>query len=188
MGREVVTEMNRVGLAIDLSHAGAQTARAAIDASSRPVAITHANPARWHDVPRNIPDDVLRALTARGGMLGFSLYPHHLAKGSACTLDSFCAMVANTAERFGAAHLGFGSDLCQGQPNTVVNWMRNGRWTKDAPQDAVFPPMPTWFQDNRDWDQIAAGLVKVGFNSAEVDGLMGGNWMHFYEDSFGPQS
>ena len=61
-------------------------------------------------------DDVLKALADSGGMLGFSLYPHHLEAGSACTSESFSAMVARTAELMGAEHLGIGSDLCQDQP------------------------------------------------------------------------
>ena len=45
-------------------------------------------------------------------MLGFSLYPHHLKAGSACTLESFCGMIARTAEITGPGRLGIGSDLC----------------------------------------------------------------------------
>ncbi|MEM8578850.1 MAG: membrane dipeptidase [Pseudomonadota bacterium] len=185
MGREVVAEMNRVGLVIDMSHSAERSTREAIDLSARPIAITHANPSWWHDVPRNKSDAVLRALSARGGVLGFSLYPLHLAGGSGCTLDSFCAMVAGAADRYGAGALGIGSDLCQGQPDSVVEWMRAGRWTKAPPSGAAFPPMPSWFQDNRDWDNIAEGLTAKGFSSAEVAGIMGGNWMRFYEASFG---
>ena len=125
-------------------------------------------------------------------MLGFSLYPHHLSGGSQCTLDSFCAMVAEAADRYGVEHLGLGTDLCQNQPDTVVEWMRVGRWTKGADYGEGsadrpgFPPMPDWFQDNRDWDNIRDGLREVGFSRTEVDGLMGGNWLRFYKTSFGP--
>lgn len=191
-GRQAVAEMNRVGLVIDMSHSGDRSTREAIDASSRPVAITHANPNWWHPARRNFGDDVLRALVARGGMLGFSVYPHHLAGGSDCTLDSFCQMVAESAARYGAEHLGIGTDLCQDQPDSVVQWMRAGRWTKavdygegsaDAPG---FPPMPSWFGDNRDFGTIRAGLVRAGLKAAEVDGIMGDNWFRFYRDNFGP--
>ncbi len=194
MGRQVVAEMNRVGLVIDMSHSAERSTREAIDASARPIAITHANPAWWHPALRNKSDPVLRALTERGGMLGFSLYPHHLAGGSECRLDSFCAMIAEAAERYGVQNLGFGSDLCQDQPDRVVEWMRVGRWSKeidygegsaDAPG---FPAMPAWFQDNRHWDAIEEGLAQVGFASSEVEALMGGNWLRFFETSFGPAS
>ena len=98
MGREVIREMNRVGLVIDMSHSAERSTLEAIELSSRPIAITHANPASWHPVARNKSDTVLRALGQSGGMLGFSLYPLHLKGGSGCSLRSFCEMVARTAE------------------------------------------------------------------------------------------
>ena len=76
-------------------------------------------------------DEVLRALTERGGMLGFSVYPHHLRDGSACSLQSFCEMITESADRYGAENLGIGTDLCQDQPDSVVEWMRVGRWSKE---------------------------------------------------------
>jgi membrane dipeptidase len=193
MGKQVVAEMNRVGMVVDMSHSADRSTLEAIDHSARPIAITHANPHWWHPALRNKSDAVLRALTGRGGMLGFSVYPHHLQGGSACTLESFCQMVAEAAERYGAAHLGIGTDLCQDQPDSVVEWMRVGRWSKQmdygegSADNAGFPPMPPWFNDNRDFDNISSGLRDVGFAQGEVDGIMGGNWLRFYDASFGPQ-
>lgn len=186
-GHAVVAEMNRVGLVIDLSHAGRRTTREAIDASERPVAITHANPLEWHDVTRNIPADTLAALFARGGMLGFSLYPHHLAGGSACTLPAFCEMVARLAETHGTDRLGIGSDLCRNQPDSVVEWMRSGRWAKPGSgPTARFPAQPAWFQSARDVSKIGEGLIAVGFDQSEVDAILGGNWAQFFAESFRP--
>ncbi|MEO0745772.1 MAG: membrane dipeptidase [Pseudomonadota bacterium] len=192
MGREVIAEMNRVGLVVDMSHSADRSTIEAAEISTRPIAITHANPYVWHPALRNKRDDVIGAVVAGGGMLGFSLYPHHLAGGTGCTLDSFCEMIARTAERFGAAHLGIGSDLCQDQPDSVVEWMRTGRWTKgvDYGEGSAsapgFPPQPDWFRDNRDFDNIESGLRAVGFDEDEVAGIMGGNWYRFYEENFGP--
>lgn len=191
MGREVVTEMNRVGLVIDMSHSGERSTLEAIEHSTRPIAITHANPARWHPARRNKSDRVLRALGQSGGMLGFSVYPHHLKGGSACDLQDFCAMIARTAEMMGPQHVGIGTDLCQDQPDEIVAWMRVGRWTKrvDYGEGSAaapgFPPMPQWFRDNRDFDRIAEGLRATGMSQAEVAGVMGGNWHRFFRESFG---
>jgi len=194
MGREVIAEMNRVGLVIDMSHSAERSTLAAIELSARPIAITHANPASWRPVARNKSDTVLRALGETGGMLGLSLYPLHLQGGSACTLESFCEMVARTAELMGVHHVGIGSDLCQDRPDSVVEWMRVGRWTRDAGAAsgtlgaAVFPPQPSWFRCNLDFGNIAAGLARVGFTPDEVDRIMGRNWLDFFERSFGPSS
>ena len=192
MGREVIAEMNRVGLVVDMSHSADRSTIEAAEISARPIAITHANSYVWHPALRSKRDDVLRAVDEGGGMLGFSLYPHHLAGGTDCTLESFCEMIARTAERFGAEHLGIGSDLCQDQPDSVVDWMRTGRWTKgvDYGEGSAsapgFPPQPDWFRDNRDFDNIESALRAVGFDAGEVAGIMGGNWYRFYEENFGP--
>jgi microsomal dipeptidase-like Zn-dependent dipeptidase len=192
MGRQVVQEMNRIGMVVDMSHSAERSTLEAIEQSSRPIAITHANPARWHPARRNKSDAVLRALADSGGMLGFSLYPHHLRGKSDCTLENFCQMIADTAALMGPERIGIGSDLCQDQPDSVVEWMRVGRWTKavdygeGSASDAGFPPMPAWFQDNRDFPGIAAGLRGVGLSEAEVAGVMGENWLRFFDQSFGP--
>ena len=192
MGRAVIAEMNRVGLVVDMSHSADRSTIEAAELSARPIAITHANPHDWAPARRNKKPDVIRAVTESGGMLGFSLYPHHLAGGGDCTLRNFCEMIARTAETFGTEHLGIGSDLCQDQPDSVVEWMRVGRWTREIDYGegsaAVpgFPPMPPWFRDNRDFGNVERGLADVGLDESEVAGLMGGNWYRFYAESFGP--
>lgn len=193
MGRQVIKEMNRVGLVIDMSHSAERSTLEAIDLSERPIAITHANPEFWHPALRNKSDDVLRALGQSGGMLGLSLYPHHLKNKSDCTLQSFCEMVARTIELMGTGCVGIGSDLCQDHPDSIVEWMRVGRWTKEidygegSKNDAGFPPMPAWFNDNRDFTNIENGLRSIGLSEAEIAGVMGENWLNFFDRSFGPQ-
>ncbi len=190
MGREVVEEMNRVGLVVDMSHSAERSTLEAIEHSQRPIAISHANPSFWHPARRNKSDDVLKALAASGGMLGVSLYPHHLKDGSQCSLDNFCGMIARAVEIMGVDHIGFGSDLCQDQPDSVVEWMRVGRWTKKidygegSAAQAGFPPMPSWFEDNRHWGNILGGLAKTGFSHHDIEKISGGNWLEFYRRSF----
>ena len=194
MGKEVVEEMNRVGLVVDMSHSAEISTLQAIEYSSRPIVISHANPSFWHPARRNKSSIVLKALAETGGMIGFSLYPHHLDGGTDCTLEGFCQMIADTAELMGIDHIGFGSDLCQDQPDSVVEWMRVGRWTKKidygegSAQNAGFPPMPSWFQDNRDWGNILKGLAEVGFSDDDIAKIAGKNWLEFYRQSFTPLS
>ena len=188
MGKEVIREMNRVGVIIDMSHSADKSTFDAINLSEKPIAITHANPLFWHKAKRNKPNDILKALGESGGMLGLSLYPHHLLGGTNCTLDSFCQMVAKTAEIIGTKNLGIGSDLCLKQPDSIVEWMRNGTWTKTKDygegtvSNAAFPNQPEWFQDARGFNNIEKGLKKVGFNNEELYGILGDNWFNFYKD------
>jgi microsomal dipeptidase-like Zn-dependent dipeptidase len=193
MGKEVIEEMNRVGLVVDMSHSAEQSTLEAIEISSRPIVITHANPGFWEPALRNKSDTVLRELGASGGMLGFSMYPHHLKGKGDCTLQSFCEMIATTAELMGVDHIGIGSDLCQDQPDSVVEWMRVGRWTKKidygegSAGNAGFPPMPGWFNDNRDFGNIEQGLRDVGFSDEDTGKIMGDNWLRFFDENFGPK-
>jgi len=192
MGKQVIKEMNRVGLVVDMSHSAEHSTLEAIELSERPIAITHANPTFWYKALRNKSDEVLKALGQSGGMLGFSVYPHHLKDKSACTLESFCEMISRTADLMGVDNIGIGTDLCQDQPDSVVTWMRVGRWTKEidygegSKSDAGFPPMPSWFKDNRDFSNIEAGLRATALSDNEVAGIMGENWLRFYQTSFGP--
>lgn len=193
MGRQVIKEMNRVGLVVDMSHSAERSTLEAIEISERPIAITHANPAFWHPALRNKSDDVLRALGQSGGMLGFSMYPHHLKGKGDCTLQSFCEMIARTADLMGVENIGLGSDLCQDQPDSVVEWMRVGRWSKEidygegSASNAGFPKMPDWFEDNRHFGNIADGLGQIGMSAEDIAGVMGENWLRFYDNNFGPQ-
>ena len=67
-------------------------------------------------------------------------------------MASFCEMIARTADLMGIDNIGLGSDLCQDQPDSVVEWMRMGRWSKQkdygegSASDAGFPPMPDWLR------------------------------------------
>ncbi len=193
MGKQVIKEMNRVGLVVDMSHSADRSTIEAADVSERPIVVTHANPHAWAPALRNKKDSVIQAIVNSGGMLGFSLYPHHLKDKSDCTLSGFCEMVARTAEKFGVEHIGLGSDLCQDQPDSVVEWMRVGRWSKEmdygegSASQPGFPPMPDWFKDNRDFGNIETGLRDVGMQDEEVAAVMGGNWYRFFETNFVPR-
>ncbi|MBN06164.1 membrane dipeptidase [Ponticaulis sp.] len=191
-GRQVIREMNRVGMVIDMSHSGERSTFHAIELSERPITITHANPKSWHPALRNKTDNLLTALAESGGMLGFSMYPFHMKGKSNCTIESFCEMIARTADLIGIEHIGIGSDLVQGHPNEVVEWMRNGRWSKETDfgegtaRDAGWPDPVSWFTSNQDFPKVTTGLRCHGFGEDEVDRIMGGNWLRFFDKHFGP--
>ena len=187
MGKEVIKEMNRLGIVIDMSHSAEKSTIDAINLSSKPIAITHANPSFWFDSKRNKSNVVLKALAESGGMIGHSLYPHHFKDKSNCTLKSFCEMIARTADLIGVKHIGIGSDLCTGHPDTVVEWMRNGKWTKTkdygegTKENSSFPKQPDWFVDASGFKNLEKGLRNIGFNEIETNDILGNNWYNFYK-------
>ena len=186
-GREAIKEMNRVGIVVDMSHSAEKSTLDAIEISEKPIAITHANPSFWHEALRNKSDFLLKKLSESGGILGLSLYSHHLKDGTNCKLENFCEMVAKTAEIMDVKNIGIGSDLCLNQPDSVVEWMRNGTWSKStnygegSKKKPGFPKQPDWFLDARGFDNLESGLKKVGFNKKEVEGILGNNWFNFYK-------
>jgi len=186
-GREAIKEMNRVGIVVDMSHSAEQSTLDAIAISQKPIAITHGNPSFWHSAIRNKSNDLLKNLANSGGMLGLSIYPHHLKNGTDCTLESFCEMAAKTAEIMGVKNMGIGSDLCINHPDSVVEWMRNGTWSKTknygegSKNKPEFPKQPDWFLDARGFKNLEVGLKKIGFNEDETHGILGNNWYNFYK-------
>ncbi len=186
-GREVIKEMNRVGVVVDMSHSAEKSTFDAIELSEKPIAITHANPSFWHPAKRNKSSELLKLLGDSGGILGLSLYPHHLKNNTDCTIENFCEMVAKTAEIMGVENIGIGSDLCLNQPDSVVEWMRNGTWSKTknfgegSKNKPGFPKQPKWFEDARGFINIEKGLKKVGFSDDETNGILGNNWYNFYK-------
>ena len=186
-GREAIKEMNRLGIVVDMSHSGEKSTLDAIDLSQKPIAITHATPSFWHHNKRSKSEDLLKTLAKSGGMLGLSIYPHHLKDGTHCTLDSFCEMIARLTDIMGIKNIGIGSDLCLNQPDNVVEWMRNGTWTKTknlgegSKNNQGFPKQPTWFKDARGFKNIEIGLQKIGFNDSDINAILGNNWFNFYK-------
>ena len=192
-GKVVIEEMNRVGMVIDMSHSAEESTLQAIELSQRPIVISHANPTFFEPAKRNKSNKVLSALSESEGLLGFSMYPFHLKNGPKCTLDEFCTMVAQTVDLMGIDRVGMGSDLCLDQPIAVLEWMRNGRWTKQmdygegSASNATWPDALSWFETSADFPNIVVGLQDKGFNQLEIEKIMGLNWFDFCAAGFGPK-
>lgn len=182
-GRTVVAEMNRVGMLIDLSHVGNRTSLDAVEASSAPVAITHSNPTWFVDNPRNKPDEVIRAVTERGGVLGCCLYPIVLG-GQRTTLDQFCQMVARLVDELGSQHVALGSDCTRNWGEDYVGWLRNGRWRAPQTEPATWPEWPPWFSGPEDFPRLTDGLVAAGLDEEIIRGVLGENWLRLFDDVF----
>ena len=186
-GKEIIKEMNRLGIVVDMSHSAEKSTLDAIEISEKPIVITHANPSFWYNAKRNKSNVLLKTLADSGGMLGLSLYAHHLKDSSNCSLESFCEMTAKTADLIGVKNIGIGSDLCLNHPNSVVEWMRNGTWTKaknygeGSKEKPGFPKQPDWFVDARGFKNLENGFKKVGFNNDEINDILGNNWFNFYK-------
>lgn len=191
-GRNVVTEMNRVGVVIDLAHCGKQTTLDAIETSTRPVAITHANPTWLYPSKRSKSKDELAALRDSGGLLGLTMFPSMIG-GESTTAAEFVEMISKTVDFMGIDHVGLGSDLILNQGDNLLHHARMGTWTFEMDYGTgtkggpVRPPWPEWFNHVEDFPNIRQALLDGGFSAAEAEKIMGGNWRRFFEEGFAPK-
>ena len=190
MGKEVIKEMNRVGMVVDMSHSSERSTFEAIEISSRPIVISHANPSFWHPAKRNKSNDILKKLAEHKGMLGFSLYPHHLNNSSLCSIEDFCLMIKQLSNLIGINNIGIGSDLCNNWSDDVVMWMRNGKWTKKIDygeslnKSALWPEQPSWFKKGSDISNIFEAMLLNNFSEEEALKILGKNWLKFMQIHF----
>ena len=135
------------------------------------------------DNPRNKPDDVLDAVAARGGVVGCCLYPL-VVGGAQATLDGFCDMARRLADQIGPDHVALGSDCTRNWDDGFVEWLRSGRWRPPGDVAATWPAWPNWFTGPEDFPRLTDGLVAVGFDDQEVQGILGENWLRLFDEVF----
>ncbi len=187
-GAYVVKEMNRCGMAVDLSHVGERTTLDAIRVSEVPVAITHANPFSLAPHQRNKSDLVLDALKDNEGMIGLSVYKNIV--GEYDTAQKWSELVAWTVDRIGIEKVGIGTDFDQTGGAAYLEWMRQGRWAWETQYGAGSPsnPGPTvhegWFANPSHFPRAEECLRERGFNEGEVELIMGENWLRYYDRVF----
>jgi len=192
-GRNLIKEMNKVGMLIDVSHCNEQTCRDAIELSERPVAITHGNPQEFvgFDIElnrRNRSTSVIQALTEKGGVIGLGMYPKIMRGGSNSTIDDFTEMVLWCVEKFGINHVGFGTDFHKGHAESLITWWRAGRWARESPLKAPskLSSWPEWFKTPNQFPEILDALRAKGLLEEDLAKICGKNWLRLFRESFSP--
>lgn len=190
-GRELIPLMNRHGIVVDLSHVGEKTSLDAIELSEKPVAITHANAQALLPHNRNKSNDVLKALAAKGGVIGCAVYRNITPESACATVDGWCEMMARTVDIAGIDHVGIGTDVGHNNGQADLDWMRQGYWTLGVDYgagSAARPgpvPAPDWLPSIERLAAVRDGLSRAGFNAEEAEKLLSGNWLRLYEEVFG---
>ena len=154
-GAGVVVEMNRLGMIVDGAHASPATLRGILAASRRPIIVSHTGPARLREYARHLDDDLLRAVAARGGVVG--VWP--LARPGE-TIDVFLQSLDYVRALVGIEHVGIGTDM------TGLS---------------TFTSVPTY----REFAAVPAALLARGYAEADLRRLLGGNLMRVFEAAQG---
>ena len=110
-GRQVISEMNRLGIMVDLSHAGEESFYDALSLSSTPIVCSHSSCRALCDHPRNLTDDQMRALAQQGGVMQVTLYHGFLVKDGEATLDDAMRHLEHAIDIMGIDHVGLGTDF-----------------------------------------------------------------------------
>ena len=186
-GRELIVEMNRVGIAIDLSHVGYHTADDAIDASEKPVTYSHISPSARFEHFRNKTDEQLRKLADNDGHMGVTMHPPFQPKGNDATLDDFIDSIEHVINVAGEDHVGIGTDFVQGYSvdgETFEYLLRDkGHARKLAEIDEL--GYPENFSGIQDFPELTKIMEQRGWRESRIRKVMGENWVSFLKKVWG---
>jgi membrane dipeptidase len=207
-GISVIEEMNRVGMVVDLSHVGSRTTMEAIEVSSRPCSFNHIGCKAISDSPRNKTDEELRAIAAKGGVVGICVVPRFIVDtpGRPATLQDILKHIDHAVQLIGVDHVGLGTDRGEGKlsrdlgpafrrttPARLVaqtepsGYYGKGtipfeRVTKDEVLSVYAPELYSMAQ----LPNLTEALVQRGYSDGDVKKLLGENWLRFYGEVWKP--
>jgi membrane dipeptidase len=193
LGHDAVREMNRLGIAVDLSHANAATTADALRVSVKPPLMTHAGCAAVHAHPRNKSDEQLRALAAKGGVVGIFDLPYLSASPHQPTVDDYMAHLEHALKVAGEDHVGIGSDVGIEPFDTSAKGMaefaQELEQRRAAGLSAPEEDRPTYVVGlnvpNR-IELIAAQLLQRGYSAAITEKVVGANFARVFTQIWTP--
>jgi len=192
-GVSLIREMNRVGIAVDLSHTGVRTTLDAMQVSEAPVVFSHGNARSVCDNPRNLTDEQIKALAASRGVIGLNGFPAFVSKSARPTLDDMLKHLDYIADLVGIDHVGIGMDFFAGQAGIASQQgaeqmyrsaLARGAWKKSA-----YPPPPYHYpegmEDPRSFANLTETLLRRGYSVEQTRKVLGANFMRVYSEIWG---
>ncbi|OGV52416.1 MAG: hypothetical protein A2017_10895 [Lentisphaerae bacterium GWF2_44_16] len=196
-GRDVIKQLNELGIIIDIPHSGLRTTIEAAELSQKPIAATHTACRGVYNHPRAKTDEALKAIAASGGYVGICLIPHFL--GENASINTLLDHIEYAVELIGIDHVGIGSDVCYMEPfsspeldyyqlvpfhsnkNSWVRWYGAWEYSNDLPEKIVSPEGTASLQWTN-WPLFTAGLMKRGYSKEEISKIAGGNFIRVFKE------
>jgi membrane dipeptidase len=174
LGLQVIAEMNRLGMIVDLSHVGYRTSMEAIEACGAPMICSHSNARTLHASPRNVPDDLLRAIGRRDGVVGVCAFPAFLTTGAA-TIDHVIEQIDYVSRLIGPEHVGLGFDFSEETQEDYLYFR----------YDPAVYPQPPWTYPSgisgfQETPNITHHLVARGYSDQDILNILGGNFLRVF--------
>jgi len=160
-GREVVAEMNRLGMLVDVSHLNEPGFWDVVQLSKDPVLASHSNARTLCDHPRNLTDEQIRALAERGGVIGVNFCPAFLAKSGQASIDHVVEQITYLIKVGGADCVALGSDF-----------------------DGIYQT-PEGLEDYSRIPELVGMLQEIGCSEALIEKVMGGNLLRICTEVLG---
>lgn len=191
-GRALIERLEAANVVVDCSHTGLRTTKDAIAAATRPIVISHANSLELKQSPRNVDDEILKALANKGGLIGAVAFPPFISATVPPTVDEFVAQIKYMVNVAGEDHVGLGLDYYDGNHpfstdeaamEIYMREMNSGRWS------SAYPPPPWKFPQEMATPDMLPGLTealaKNGVPHTVIEKVLGANWMRVYRDIWG---
>ncbi len=181
-GREVIAEMNRVGIAVDLSHVGAKTSKEAILQSKKPVTYSHCLPTGLKKHPRNKTDAQLRFIADHGGLIGVTMFPPFLKRGIDSTVDDYVEAIDYVINLVGEDAVGIGTDQTQGYGQDFFDWITHDKGRGRRLTDFGTVLNPEGIRTIGDLPNLTKAMEQAGWRPSRITKVIGGNWLRFFKN------
>jgi len=184
-GREIVAEMNKVGMLCDLSHVGPNTAKEVIDESTKPVAYSHCLPSGLKEHPRNRSDDELKYIADNGGFVGVTMFTPFLKAGINATIEDYVEAIRYVYNIVGEDAIGIGTDFTQGHDQNFFEYLTHDKGY--ARRLTRFGEIinPKGIRTVGEFPNLTEALLKDGFSESQVRKIMGDNWVNLLKEVWG---
>ena len=175
-GRDVVHECERLGIIVDLAHINPAGFEDILAETTRPIIISHTNSRRYYDMERNVTDEQVRAVGARGGVIGVNATLVDRGPANA-TIDRYIDHIEHFVGLVGINHVGLGLDYFK-QLHDALPQSEKDHLAAMVSDISIIPDLST----HADTEHLVRGLIRRGFSDDDIARILYGNWLRILRE------